>query len=115
MTDIEKQVNEVILANYPVKAEEKSLAQARSEGAMALFGEKYGERVRTIIVGENGKRYSYELCGGVHVGETAEIGPFIIVNEGSVSAGIRRGVAGQVGALLWSPPLQREQPSAPAD
>jgi alanyl-tRNA synthetase len=90
LTDIEKQVNDVILANYPVKAEEKSLAQARSEGAMALFGEKYGERVRTIVIGENGKRYSYELCGGVHVGETAEIGPFIIVSEGSVSAGIRR-------------------------
>ena len=90
LTDIEKQVNEVILANYPVKAEEKSLAQARSEGAMALFGEKYGERVRTIIIGENGKRFSYELCGGVHVAETAEIGPFIIVSEGSVSAGIRR-------------------------
>jgi len=90
LTDIEKQVNEIILANYPVKAEEKSLAQARAEGAMALFGEKYGERVRTIVIAENGNRYSYELCGGVHVGETAEIGPFIIVSEGSVSAGIRR-------------------------
>jgi alanyl-tRNA synthetase len=90
LTDIEKHVNEIVLANYPVKAEEKSLAQARSEGAMALFGEKYGERVRTIVVTKNGDQYSYELCGGVHVNETAEIGPFIIVNEGSVSAGIRR-------------------------
>jgi alanyl-tRNA synthetase len=90
LTDIEKHVNEIILANYPVKAEEKSLEQARGEGAMALFGEKYGDRVRTITIAQNGDRYSYELCGGVHVPETAEIGPFIIVNEGSVSAGIRR-------------------------
>jgi alanyl-tRNA synthetase len=90
LSEIEKQVNEIILANYPVKAEEKALADARSEGAMALFGEKYGDRVRTITIAENGNRYSYELCGGVHVPETAEIGPFIIVNEGSVSAGIRR-------------------------
>jgi len=90
LTDVEKQVNELILANYPVKAEEKSLAEAKAEGAMALFGEKYGDRVRTIVIAQNGSRYSYELCGGVHVGETAEIGPFIIVSEGSVSAGIRR-------------------------
>jgi alanyl-tRNA synthetase len=90
LTDIEKQVNEIVLANYPVKAEEKSLTQAKAEGAMALFGEKYGDRVRTITIAQNGNRYSYELCGGVHVGETAEIGPFIIVSEGSVSAGIRR-------------------------
>jgi alanyl-tRNA synthetase len=90
LTDIEKQVNEIILENYPVKAQEKSLAEAKAEGAMALFGEKYGDRVRTIVIAENGNCYSYELCGGVHVGETAEIGPFIIVSEGSVSAGIRR-------------------------
>jgi alanyl-tRNA synthetase len=56
---------------------------------MALFGEKYGETVRTIIV-ENGARYSYELCGGVHVGQTSDIGLFVIVSEGSVSAGVRR-------------------------
>jgi alanyl-tRNA synthetase len=87
---IEAEVNDIILANYGVRAEEKSLAQAKQEGAMALFGEKYGERVRTVIVSDNGNRYSYELCGGVHVKETAEIGAFIIVSEGSVSAGIRR-------------------------
>ncbi len=90
LADIESQVNAIILANYPVVAEEKSLAQARAEGAMALFGEKYGEQVRTIVIARNGHRYSYELCGGVHVKETAEIGPFLIVSEGSVSAGIRR-------------------------
>ncbi len=90
IADIEAQVNDIIQKNYPVHAEEKSLAQARAEGAMALFGEKYGDRVRTIVVADNGDRYSYELCGGVHVHETGEIGPFVIVSEGSVSAGIRR-------------------------
>jgi alanyl-tRNA synthetase len=90
MAAIESQVNDIILANYKVKAEEKPLNQARAEGAMALFGEKYGDKVRTISIAQNGKRYSYELCGGVHVNETAEIGPFIIISEGSVSAGIRR-------------------------
>jgi alanyl-tRNA synthetase len=87
---IESQVNNLILENYPVVAQEKSLAEARAEGAMALFGEKYGDHVRTISIIKNGDRYSYELCGGVHVGETAEIGSFIITGEGSVSAGIRR-------------------------
>ncbi len=87
---VEAEVNEAILRNYPVTAVEKALSEARAEGAMALFGEKYGERVRTISVARNGDRYSYELCGGCHVHETAEIGPFVIVSEGSVSAGIRR-------------------------
>ncbi len=87
--EIEQEVNNIILANYPVHSEEKSLDQARSEGAMALFGEKYSDVVRTIII-ENGNRYSYELCGGVHVKSTADIGLFVIVSEGSVSAGVRR-------------------------
>jgi alanyl-tRNA synthetase len=87
---IEKEINDIILANYRVIAQEKPLKQAQQEGAMALFGEKYGERVRTISIVQNGSRYSYELCGGVHVKETAEIGSFIFVSEGSVSAGVRR-------------------------
>jgi alanyl-tRNA synthetase len=93
MKQIESEVNDIILRNYPVSAEEKSLDQARKEGAMALFGEKYGDVVRTIVIGggsNGGNRYSYELCGGVHVLETSEIGPFLLINEGSVSAGIRR-------------------------
>lgn len=57
---------------------------------MALFGEKYGERVRTVTISGSGERYSYELCGGCHVKSTSEIGSFVFVNEGSVSAGIRR-------------------------
>lgn len=87
---IEQEINEVILANCPVRSEVKSLKQAQSEGAMALFGEKYGDEVRTIIIDNGASRYSYELCGGVHVRETAEIGLFVLVSEGSVSAGIRR-------------------------
>lgn len=86
---IEAEVNAAVLANYGVVATVKPLAQARAEGAMALFGEKYGETVRTVVIG-NGRRYSYELCGGVHVKETGEIGSFVFTGEGSVSAGIRR-------------------------
>jgi alanyl-tRNA synthetase len=87
---IEYEVNQQVIENSPVIAQEKALAEARAEGAMALFGEKYGDRVRTITIGNKGDRYSYELCGGVHVQETGEIGTFLIVSEGSVSAGVRR-------------------------
>ena len=89
---LEDEINGIILANYQVIAKEKPLAEARAEGAMALFGEKYGDRVRTVSVtnDDGSRRYSYELCGGVHVPETAQIGSFTIVSEGSVSAGIRR-------------------------
>ena len=87
---IEAEVNDVIMHNLEVVIVQKSLAEARADGAMALFGEKYGERVRTVSVVGSDDRYSYELCGGNHVRETAEIGPFMILSEGSVSAGIRR-------------------------
>jgi alanyl-tRNA synthetase len=87
---IENEVNAAILANHRVKAEVKAYKRAVAEGAMALFGEKYGDEVRTVVIGEGDDQYSYELCGGVHVPETSEIGTFLIVNEGSSSAGIRR-------------------------
>jgi alanyl-tRNA synthetase len=90
MSKIEQEINGIILKNYVVRDETKSLQKAKEEGAMALFGEKYGETVRTIVIGNGEKPYSYELCGGVHLKETAEIGVFVFVNEGSVSAGIRR-------------------------
>ncbi len=79
-----------ILKNYPVRAAEKPLEQARREGAMALFGEKYSDIVRTVVIAAGNDRYSYELCGGAHVKRTAEIGGFVFTSEGSVSAGIRR-------------------------
>ncbi len=93
LDEIARRVNAAILADMPVTAEWKTLEEARAEGAMALFGEKYGERVRTINVwedAEEGQRYSYELCGGNHVTHTGMIGPFVIVSESSVAQGIRR-------------------------
>lgn len=87
---IEQEVNAVILADLPVHWENKPLAQARAEGAMALFGEKYGDIVRTVIIGDGDNRYSYELCGGTHANRTIDVGAFIITNESSTSAGVRR-------------------------
>ena len=92
---ITDRVNEMILANLPVEVAFKQLEEARREGAMALFGEKYGDVVRTVTVPEEKAedRFSYELCGGTHVRTTGEIGPFLIVKEESSSAGVRRIVA----------------------
>ncbi len=87
---VEDGVNQKILSNYPLRKEEKKLSQAVEEGAMALFGEKYAEDVRTVQILDAGKPLSYELCGGTHVDETADIGTFIIISEGSAAAGIRR-------------------------
>ncbi len=86
---IARNVNNAILANYPVRVEFMGYEKAIKEGATALFTEKYGNVVRTIKVGEP-EVFSYELCGGTHVPETADIGPFLITSEGSVAAGIRR-------------------------
>ncbi len=86
---IEAGVNQHILGDYPLEITVKPLQQAISEGAMALFGEKYGENVRTITIGGE-HPFSYELCGGTHVRETGDIGICLITSEGSVAAGIRR-------------------------
>ncbi len=83
-------VNQFIDAEYPVIKQEKPLDQAKAEGVTALFGEKYGQIVRTIEVADERGRVSYELCGGTHVDNTAEIGSFYIISESSVAAGIRR-------------------------
>lgn len=93
---VEAGVNFNILGNYPMEIRFKSLQTAIDEGAMALFGEKYGETVRTITIdrptGQNNQfdTFSYELCGGTHVGETGNIGLFLITSESSVGAGLRR-------------------------
>lgn len=80
-----------IMENEPVAIKEKDLETARSEGAMALFGEKYGDVVRTVKVGDKGDEFfSYELCGGTHVPNTGVIGSFVITSEGSVAQGVRR-------------------------
>ncbi len=86
---IEARVNHNILENYRLNITYKPLQQAIAEGAMALFGEKYAETVRTITMGEP-EPFSYELCGGTHVEETADIGLFLITSESSIGAGIRR-------------------------
>jgi alanyl-tRNA synthetase len=79
-----------IRRNYPVIVGHTSLEDAKGRGAMALFGEKYGDVVRTIEIGDPADRYSLELCGGTHVKGTAEIGSFRIISEGSVGANLRR-------------------------
>lgn len=89
LTRIESGVNQNILDNYRLQVLHKPLQQAIAEGAMALFGEKYTETVRTITMGDP-EPFSYELCGGTHVSETGDIGLFLITNESSVAAGIRR-------------------------
>ncbi len=91
-------VNQAILASYPLRIEQKPLKQALAEGATALFGEKYGDVVRTVTLGDCGADVSvpgdhfcsYELCGGTHVQNTAQIGSFLIASEGSAAAGVRR-------------------------
>ena len=83
---ITEMVNTEVMRNTPVVTEEKAYADAVSGGATALFGEKYGDTVRVVTIGD----YSQELCGGTHVGQLGEIGPFVIVSEGSVAAGVRR-------------------------
>jgi alanyl-tRNA synthetase len=89
LAHISRSVNEAILANYVVGIEYLPREKAVKEGAMALFGEKYGEVVRTVKIGEP-ETFSYELCGGTHVPETADIGPFVVVSEEAAAAGIRR-------------------------
>ena len=88
LRDVEDRVNEWIARNDPVRAITTTLDEARRLGAMALFGEKYGEVVRMVEVGDGD--YSRELCGGTHVRFTAEIGAFRILHETSSSANVRR-------------------------
>jgi len=90
LRQIETEVNGAVTANYPVKWAYKPQADARAEGAMALFGEKYPDIVRAVRIGDDQRRYSLELCGGVHVTETGQIGAFVFTSEGASGAGIRR-------------------------
>ncbi|HUI41703.1 MAG TPA: alanine--tRNA ligase [Terriglobia bacterium] len=88
LADIEDLVNEHTLDNEEIRTEVMGIDQALASGAMALFGEKYGDRVRVVAVGDGS--FSKELCGGTHVERTGEIGLFKLTSEGSVSAGTRR-------------------------
>ena len=93
---VEDMANEIILQNSPVTTRLMSVDDARAEGAMALFGEKYGEEVRVVAMGQGlhgaktGKPYSIELCGGTHVSATGDIGLVRILGDSAVSSGVRR-------------------------
>ena len=87
LKEIERLVNEQILLNRKVKWENLPIAEAKARGAMALFGEKYGD---TSFVWWKSRTYSRELCGGTHVQATGEIGLFVITAESAIAAGIRR-------------------------
>jgi alanyl-tRNA synthetase len=89
LMQIEAGVNKAILEDHPLAIKTKSLNDAMAEGATALFGEKYGEEVRTVTIMAD-KPLSYELCGGTHVENTGAIGTFLILSEGSAAAGVRR-------------------------
>ncbi len=105
---VEHAVNEVVFQNRPVRVFVTPIEEARNLGAMMLFGEKYGDEVRVVEV----DGYSRELCGGTHVRATAEIGPFVILSEGSVGSGTRRieaVTAGEAFALLHERSREADQ------
>ncbi len=108
MAQVEQIVNEKIRANVPVYIKEMKKDEAVALGAMALFGEKYGDIVRVVIMDPN---YSIELCGGTHVGATGELGYFKIQHESAVAAGVRRieAVCGEAAATLISQELEQLQ------
>jgi alanyl-tRNA synthetase len=86
LRDVEQEVNEVLSADLPVRAEIMSQEQARDAGAMALFGEKYGDEVRVVSVGD----WARELCGGTHAQRSGQLGLVKILGESSIGAGVRR-------------------------
>ncbi len=92
LQEIERLVNAEVIANTPVTTELLDIESAKAKGAMMLFGEKYGEEVRVLSMGSviDEKNFSIELCGGIHVKRTGDIGLFKITSEGGVAAGVRR-------------------------
>ena len=104
IAEVERRVNAAIIANVPVKVETMSIEDAQKSGAMMLFGEKYGDFVRVITMGD----YSIELCGGTHVARTGDIGFFKIISEGGIAAGVRRieAITG-LNALKWAQDQER--------
>ncbi|MFI1800646.1 alanine--tRNA ligase [Streptomyces sp. NPDC020379] len=93
LTDVEQRINEVLSRELDVQAEVMSIDDAKKQGAIAEFGEKYGERVRVVTIGD----FSKELCGGTHVANTAQLGLVKLLGESSIGSGVRR-VEALVGA-----------------
>ena len=99
---VERLVNREILAAKPVVTRVMGIEEAKASGAVALFGEKYGDVVRVVSVGEEDQPFSRELCGGTHVANTAELGLFKIISESSTGSNIRRiEAATSAGAIEW--------------
>jgi alanyl-tRNA synthetase len=98
LRDIERRVNQMVIANAATGTKAMSLADAKQAGAIGLFGEKYGDEVRVVTIGHD----SVELCGGTHVARAGDIGLFKIVSEGGIAQGVRRleAVTG-TGAVAW--------------
>lgn len=104
IAEVERRVNEAILANVAVNAAIMSMEDAQKTDAMMLFGEKYGDEVRVLQMGD----FSTELCGGTHVSRTGDIGLFKIISEGGIAAGVRRieAITG-LNALKWAQEQER--------
>ncbi len=105
IAEVERRVNEQVLHNEETRSRVMNMDSAKAEGAMALFGEKYGNEVRVLNIGD-----SIELCGGTHVRRTGDIGLFKIVSEGGVASGVRRieAVTGE-GALAWIQEIEADR------
>ncbi len=103
---VERRVNDEIRRNTPVQTAQMSMVEAQRSGAMALFGEKYGETVRVLTMGDG---FSVELCGGTHVKRTGDIGLLRIVSESGIAAGVRRveAVTGDIALALFDDVEQR--------
>jgi len=86
LADVEARVNDVLLADLAVFAQQMTIDEARAMGAMALFGEKYGDRVRVVSIGD----WAHELCGGTHAMRSGQLGVVSFLSEGSIGAGVRR-------------------------
>ena len=106
---IERLVTESIVENYEVVPRQESYRAALAGGVIALFEEKYGEVVRVLRIGDAEHPFSEELCGGTHVGRTGDIGPFLILSEGGIGAGIRRIEAATGRGALEAVQLQRKR------